>query len=59
MALAEKQAHSPAEQTGDPKITPTSTAQWFPTQESETHSGERTASSTDGAGKTGHPHAEE
>jgi hypothetical protein len=42
----------------DPKIKPAITI-WFLTKEPKTYTGEKTASSTKGAGKTGYPHIED
>jgi hypothetical protein len=58
MALAQKQIGRPVEQKKDPDMNPCSYAHLIFEKAPKAYDGEKTASSTNVAGKTGYLHAE-
>ena len=59
MVLAQKQKYRPTEQMGSPEITHAPMGTLFLTKEARIYNGAKTASSINGAGKTGQLHVKE
>ena len=59
MALAQKQKYRPTEQMGSPEITHAPMGTFYLTKEAKIYNGAKTASSVNGAGKTGQLHVKE
>ena len=59
MVLAQKQKYSPMEQIESPEINPCTYGSLFLTKEERIYRGTKTASSINGAGKTGQLHVKE
>ena len=59
MVLAQKQKYSPMEQIESPEINPCTYGSLFLTKEERIYNGAKTASSLNGAGKTGQLHVKE